>query len=64
MALIERSFPRYDLDDPHRHLFRNLRDEADKALRHGIAQATRMAIVAEQLRRDLNNARTDAGGEG
>lgn len=63
MALIEKSFPRYDLKDPHRHVFRTLREEADKAMRDGIARAARMAIVAEQIRLELEK-HTDAGGEG
>lgn len=63
MALIEKSFPRYDLKDPHRHMFRSLRDEADRALVNGINQAARMAHLAEQLRDHLDAAQAQAKGE-
>lgn len=63
MALIEKSFSRYDLKDPHRHMFRSLRDEADRALVNGINQAARMAHLAEQLRDQLDAAQAQAKGE-
>lgn len=63
MTLIERNFPRFDLQDPHRHMFRSLRDEADRALVNGINQAARMAHLAEELRDQLDAAQAQAKGE-
>lgn len=61
MTLIEQHFPRFDLKDPHRHMFRSLRDEADRALVNGINQAARMAYLAEQLRDKLDAAQRGEG---
>ena len=63
MTLIELNFPRFDPQDPHRHMFRKLRDEADRALINGINQAARMAHLAEQLRDQLDAAQAQAKGE-